>query len=209
MLKCYYDRVSDIAVGCARWPTHTTSQGLMAPRKTHTGASAATRRTPARNGARATPTSRSRTSAVRPRTTGTAAKRKATRKRAPLQWWTVPVAVVAVLVVFAWAYYPVVRVRYRETREQARLTVELKSIQDRNDRLREQVERLKTPEGVEDYARSQLGLVKEGEHKVVVVSNRAAAAPPVNSSPRIDSDETTASPSGPWTAFLDLVFGVE
>ena len=114
-----------------------------------------------------------------------------------------------VLVVFAWTYYPVVRVQYRETREQARLTAELEALQARNDRLRDQVERLKTPEGVEDYARSQLGLVKKGEHRIVVVTQENAAAAQDQSAPRIDSEETTDGPIGPWTAFLDLVFGVE
>lgn len=112
------------------------------------------------------------------------------------------------VVVFVWTYYPVVRVQYRETREQARLASELRTLQARNDRLREQVDLLKTPEGVEDYARSQLGLVKKGERVVVVVdgATRAGAA---DRQPCIDSDETTCQPAGPWTGFLDLVFGVE
>lgn len=114
------------------------------------------------------------------------------------------------LAVFAWGYYPVARVQYRETRERARLAAELDSLRDRNDRLRAEVDKLRTPEGVEDYARSQLGLVKKGEKVAVVVDgdeerrNAEALA-----TPQIDSAETTQSPAGPWTAFLDLVFGVQ
>jgi len=120
------------------------------------------------------------------------------------------VTAVAVLVVFAWTYYPVARVQYRETREKARLSAELTSLKARNDRLRKQVERLKTPEGVEDYARSQLGLVKKGEHVVVVVDgDEAAEASAALAAPRIDSARTADQPAGPWTAFLDLVFGVQ
>jgi cell division protein FtsB len=126
-----------------------------------------------------------------------------------VRWWTVPAIMITVLAIFAWGYYPVVRVQYRETRERARLSAELQSIKERNNRLLTQVERLKTPEGVEDYARSQLGLVKKGEHKVVVVADDAKTSEPSDGRPRIDSDETTDSPAGPWTAFLDLVFGVE
>lgn len=188
----------------------------MAPRKTQNGASAATRRTPTRGGVRTSPASRSGTSTkkntrspARTKPAGTA-KKKARRAPEPGRWWTIPAAIVVALAVFAWTYYPVVRVQYRETREQARLTAELKTLQARNQRLRTQVERLKTPEGVEDYARSQLGLVKKGEHRVVVVGGDGKAAqtqkPPAL---RIDSDETTNTPVGPWTAFLDLVFGVE
>lgn len=191
----------------------------MAPRKTQNGASAATRRTPTRGGVRASSASRARASATptsraKPRTStrASSAKKgsKPRRQQAdPGRWWTLPAAVVVVLAVFAWTYYPVVRVQYRETREQARLTAELEALQARNDRLRDQVERLKTPEGVEDYARSQLGLVKKGEHRIVVVTEGNAAATEDKSAPRIDSDETTVGPIGPWTAFLDLVFGVE
>lgn len=114
------------------------------------------------------------------------------------------------IALFAWTYYPVARVQYRETREKERLQAELTSLQARNDRLREQVDKLKTPEGVEDYARSQLGMVKRGENAVVVV-DKANATPSKTSTiaPVIDSDVTTEGPVGPWTAFLDLVFGLE
>lgn len=99
-------------------------------------------------------------------------------------------------------------VQYRQTRERQQLAAELKTLQARNDRLRDQVERLKTPEGVEDYARSQLGLVKKGEHAVRVVDgDEAAEMSKTVAAPDIDSDETTVAPTGPWTAFLDLVFG--
>ena len=76
---------------------------------------------------------------------------------------------------------------------------------------RAQVDRLKTPEGVEDYARVQLGLVKAGE-KVGVVVDESASTPTtitVASSLRLDSEEAVVPPVGPWTAFLDSVFGIE
>ncbi len=111
---------------------------------------------------------------------------------------------------FAWTYYPVARVQYRETREQQRLAAELSSLEARNARLRKEVERLKTPEGVEDYARSQLGLVKRGENVVVVVDGKAKRpATQTAEAPLIDSDSTKDAVQGPWTAFLDLVFGLE
>lgn len=114
------------------------------------------------------------------------------------------------LAVFAWTYYPVARVQYRETRERARLSAELASLQARNDRLREHVDRLRTPEGVEDYARSQLGMVKKGEKVAVVVDgDEVQEASDALAVPTIDSAEPTATPAGPWTAFLDLVFGVQ
>lgn len=117
--------------------------------------------------------------------------------------------VAASIGLFAWAYYPVAAVQYRETREAARLRAELAHLTARNDRLRGQVDRLKTPAGVEDYARSQLGMVKKGENVVVVVDgNEASEASRAAAAPRIDSDEAVEAPVGPWTAFLDLVFGI-
>ncbi len=186
----------------------------MAPKKTQTGATATTRRSTAKAGARASSSSRTRATSSKsaPKKASTTAKakpKKAAARRPSIlsagSWWLVPAGVVAALLVFAWLYYPVVRVQYRETRERARLETELASLEARNDRLQEQVDKLKTPEGVEDYARSQLGLVKAGENAVVVVDGTAKEK--TTTSPDIE-DPSAEDPVGPWTAFLDLVFGV-
>lgn len=184
----------------------------MAPRKTQNGASATTRSTSAKGGARASSSSRTR----KPAAKGTArpATRKASKScEAPLRrWWIVPAIVITVVGLFVWAYYPVARVQYRETRERARLQAELNVLKQRNARLQKEVDRLKTPEGVEDYARTQLGLVKRGENVVVVVDGTQRSASPTQVAaltPEIDSDEISESPVGPWTAFLDVVFGVQ
>ena len=115
------------------------------------------------------------------------------------------------LALFVGTYYPVAKVQYRETRERARLEAQLKALEARNERLQASVDRLKTPEGVEDYARLQLGMVKQGEHVAVVIdgdeSTQTALTPPT--APRVDSEEAAVPPVGPWTAFLDVVFDVE
>lgn len=121
-----------------------------------------------------------------------------------------PAALAITIALFAWTYYPVARVQYRETREKQRLEAELESLQARNERLRKQVDRLRTPEGVEDYARSQLGMVKQGEKAVVVIDQDSPPpSSPSTAPPEIDSDRIDEGPVGPWTAFLDLVFGLE
>ncbi len=121
-----------------------------------------------------------------------------------------PAALTALVGLFVWSYYPVAAVQYRETRACAQLSAELASLQARNARLSKQVDRLKTPAGVEDYARSQLGMVKKGENVVVVVDGqKPATTAAYTTAPRIDSGEMTATVDGPWTAFLDLVFGVQ
>jgi hypothetical protein len=101
-------------------------------------------------------------------------------------------------------------VQYRETRQRAMLQAELDATRARNERLRIEVARLRTPEGVEDYARLQLGLVKRGEHQVVVVDGTEPTQTLVaQGAPIIDSQEAVKPPVGPWTAFLDAVFGVQ
>jgi len=184
----------------------------MAPRKTRTGASATAKRPPAKGGSRTSSTSRSASTRGASGGSRRASQAKRTPKKQadPGRWWVLPAAAIVVLTVFAWTYYPVARVQYRETREKARLSAELASLKARNDRLRKQVDRLRTPEGVEDYARSQLGLVKKGENVIVVVDgDEAAEASAALAAPTIDSAETTGGPAGPWTAFLDLVFGIQ
>lgn len=195
----------------------------MAPKKSQHGASASTRRTPSRRVACGVPSPGTRIHPASPpsargRAVATPRPAKPARKKpgsyrdgAGYRWWLLPVVVIGAIGLFVAAFYPVARVEYRETREKAALQSQLGAIQSRNARLRAQVARLKTPEGIEDCARSQLGLVKKGEHVVVVVDGTSAKrATPVDPLPEIDSQETTAAPPvGPWTAFLDAFFGVQ
>jgi cell division protein FtsB len=208
----------------------------MTPRNTKQGASANARRASSAKGARAassehtpspSPARSTRTKADPSKTTkgkagapkraasGTAPARpkKAARPAEPSswRWWLLPLLVIAIATVFVVTYYPVAKVQYRETRERARLRAELDGVRARNARLGTQVDRLKTPEGVEDYARVNLGLVKAGEHVGVVVDDAQAipATITVASALQLDSEEDVVPPVGPWTAFLDSVFGHE
>jgi cell division protein FtsB len=126
------------------------------------------------------------------------------------RWWLMPIVVIAVVGLFIAAYFPVARVQYRETRQRAMLQAELDATRARNARLRAEVDRLRTPEGVEDRARLQMGMVKQGEHQVVVVDgSETTQALVAQTAPLIDSQEAVKPPVGPWTAFLDAVFGLQ
>ena len=121
-----------------------------------------------------------------------------------------PIAILVVLGIIVAALYPVARVQYRETKERARLQAELGAILARNERLRTEVTRLKTPEGVEDYARVQLGMAKKNEHVYVVVDGtEATKSVAATGAPVIDSQEVVVPAAGPWTAFFDAIFGVK
>ncbi len=111
------------------------------------------------------------------------------------------------LALFVLGYYPVARMQYQAVRERRELQAELATIEARNARLSKRVAALETSEGVEIEARQQLGMVRKGESLGIVIDGDEK--PATNAAPRIDSDEVTAAPVGPWTAFLDAVFGVK
>jgi cell division protein FtsL len=185
----------------------------MTPRNTQQGASASARRTSSRK-SRTAPSSATRPS--RPASPAKPARKKSdTVPNGGARWWRwllLPAFVVAAAAICVYVYYPVAKVQYSEVQAKARLQTELNSLQSRNDRLRTEVARLKTPEGVEDSARVQLGMVKRGENVVVVVDGNKPAPALASSStivPRVVSDEPTVAPAGAWTAFLDSVFGVK
>lgn len=105
----------------------------------------------------------------------------------------------------AWAFYPVAKVHYGEQREKARLESELQALRARNADLRQQVDRLKSPEGLEDVARRKLGYVREGEHAYVVTDwqsgeDTAAALGRAKA--------TTEPPETLMYRVLDVFFGV-
>lgn len=107
------------------------------------------------------------------------------------------------LVISAWAFYPVARVQYQEERNRARLEAELDGLKERNAELRAQVDRLKTPEGVEQVAREDLGMVKEGENLYVVMDPESGASTATMVAGESSSREDV------WLEILDAIFGFE
>jgi cell division protein FtsB len=105
-----------------------------------------------------------------------------------------------------WTLYPVLRLQYQQQREVASLEAQLEGIKERNTELAEQVDRLKTPEGVEEVARQNLGLVKDGEQSYVVTGKEDPARDPeaVNDKTRSSTEEQTPL----WMKVLDALFGI-
>lgn len=115
------------------------------------------------------------------------------------------VILIGTLVIATWMLYPVLKLQYQQQREKASLEQELAGLKERNEGLRDQVDRLKTPEGVEEAARANLGLVKEGEQVYVVTEGEATRAP----APQIGEQTRSVTASEPtvWVKVLDAVFG--
>lgn len=111
-------------------------------------------------------------------------------------------AVILTTVAAAWVIYPVLRIQYAQQQEVRALETELDGLKSRNEELRDEVEELKTPEGVEQLARDSLGLVKPGETAYVVTGSAfgesTATALPTDG---------TAEPF--WRRALDMLFGFE
>jgi cell division protein FtsB len=101
--------------------------------------------------------------------------------------------------------YPLIRMDYASQREVQHLESQLQSLQERNSELREDVDRLKTPQGVEEAARESLGMVKPGENACVVVG--PSEEPTVDVMPEAET-VTMEEPEPWWRRVLDGLFGV-
>jgi cell division protein FtsB len=145
------------------------------------------------------PSSRRRTPARKPsqqRRGGSSRARRGRISRTGL------IVIVVSIVVAAWMVYPVLRLQYQQEREVKSLEAELEDVRSRNDELREQVDELKTPEGIEKLARDGLGLVKPGEQAYVVTGGSIG-----ETTPTVLSQQTVEPPV--WLQMLDAVFGFD
>ena len=173
------------------------------------GRAPASRRASARSsspsGSGGKPAPRRRTGASKSGSTPAPARRSSSRGRVPgnvLVW-----VVCAGLVLAAWWIYPVMRMHYIEQRNLATLQAQFASVQARNETLREQVRRLKTPAGIEQAARESLGLVRQGESAYVVVQE-GAKTPTATATESLASPPSSAPAAGdPVTVLLDGLFG--
>ena len=95
-------------------------------------------------------------------------KRKVVGKhrRRSLQGIVIFVMLLACLVFSASLVYPTARGWYLSDREVGQLSGELAAIEARNDQIDSQTKVLETPEGIQDRAREQLGMVMNGEAAV-------------------------------------------
>jgi len=101
------------------------------------------------------------------------------------------------------------RTHYLEQRNLASLQAEYASVRSRNDALRKQVERLKTPAGIEEAARESLGLVLKGESAYVVIDPGAGKPGTSTTSASLALPASvTPTSSDPLTTLLDGIFGL-
>ena len=102
--------------------------------------------------------------------------------------------------------YPSVRDYYVAVRERDQLAVELAAVKERNEAIVAQVEYLQSIEGQEDLARSEFGLVKEGENAVNVFGSED------NRGLKVHAEvlpEDIYAPTTWYSPFLDPLFGFD
>jgi cell division protein FtsL len=110
--------------------------------------------------------------------------------------------VIVAVVLAAWWVYPTFRLQYENQHEVQTLESELGDLKSRNEELRQEIDGLKTPEGVEQLARESLGMVKPGEHAYVVTGSAVA-----ETTATVDATATGADSF--WQRTLDTLFGLD
>jgi cell division protein FtsB len=119
----------------------------------------------------------------------------------------VALVIIGCLVLAAVTLYPATRDYYLAKRANDRAKAEYELVADRNERIREQIDELSTPEGIEDRAREEFGWVKEGEEAVNITGLNISESS--TGLPAAIEAGTVRAPEDWWTQTLDEFFGVE
>ena len=146
---------------------------------------------------------------ISPRNQGNMAKKNVAENTAVRRFPAlfVFVAIVVILAIATYMLYPVARNYYIAFRENTRLEAEYEAVMARNEKIRDQLVELTTPEGIQDRAREEFGWVMEGEEAVNITGlNITESSTGLPAS--IEPGSVKASDTW-WTKFLDFIFGIE
>ncbi len=107
------------------------------------------------------------------------------KKKTRLSWLRLFLFFIISVTVFLLLSYPA----YKDWREQEilkkKLEAELREVRTENTKLREEIEKLHSPDYIEILAREKFGLVKPGEKSYIVITPKEE---------QIETTETTSSP---------------
>ena len=118
------------------------------------------------------------------------------------------VVAVAVLALTMFMLYPPCQSYYNETRQLQQLQAEYDALTAYNAQMQSQIDYLNTDEGLEDYARSELGWIREDEQVVTVegVQSSVDGSPQTNDTSSPLNEEVPA-PDTWYSGVLDVFFG--
>lgn len=103
--------------------------------------------------------------------------------------------------------YPSVANYYNETRQLQQLEAEYAALQEYNTQKQAEVNYLNTDEGVEDYARSELGWVASDEKVVQVEGVQPTTTSESSSTERLVQEGSVKAPDTWYSGVLDVIFG--
>ncbi len=103
--------------------------------------------------------------------------------------------------------YPAAKLYYTTSREYAQLQAEYAAIEERNAVLQASVDSLSTDEGIEDVARTELGMVAEGDNAVQVYGLSASGEETSAYTKAVVAGSVEA-PATWYSPLLDVIFGV-
>lgn len=126
--------------------------------------------------------------------------------KGPSSWRPFAIACCVVLFV-AVLLYPVGRDYYKTLRHEQRLQAQVEAASDRNDAIEAENDALNTPEGIENQAHTEYGLVLEGENAVIITNEQGTVDNASRLPDHLDIDSIHA-PSTWYYSILDTVFFV-
>jgi cell division protein FtsL len=90
---------------------------------------------------------------------------------------------------------------YQLNQQADALRVQIAQLRDQNVQLQQQIERARTDAAIETIAREQLGLIKPGDHPLVLVQDDATKTPPA------PAPQPAPPPKAVWRQWWDQFFG--
>ena len=113
--------------------------------------------------------------------------------------------ILTILLVCIFCYQPA-KTCYTQIRNTQKASVELSQVESRNEKLKANVDSLKTDQGIEDKAKNDYGYVVKGEGSAHVSGiNKEETSKLLE---YVDSDKVKA-PESPLTDLLDGIFGYD
>lgn len=103
--------------------------------------------------------------------------------------------------------YPAVANYYNETRTLQQLEAEYAALEDYNTQVQAEVNYLGTDEGLEEYARSELGWVGKDENVVDVKGVQSTASSSESSASHVVQEGSIKAPDTWYSGVLDVIFG--
>ena len=118
------------------------------------------------------------------------------------------IVALAAVVFTVFMLYPSCQNYYNETRQLQQLEAQYQALTDYNTQMQSQIDYLNTDEGLEEYARSELGWIRQDEHMVTVEGVESSVDGSTQSSTTHSPlNEDIPAPDTWYSGVLDVFFG--